>query len=230
MLTHSPRAFPLGDEPPVGTPHVKRKAPLVRPEGGDRARGSACAKGADASTSRGAGTSATARSRNASGEVRRWQAARRQARHRQDAEVKARTPRPRNARRQRAKAASQAIENPEVTPPRGHAAENFFPLRSAIGQAATNPRDLAPQPGSLLLRPPAVRPFAMSGTANASGSLAAPWMAGRSEPIEYQAARRRRCRGNAQTPAADRPRGHLRDDDPSTTAPVVNYRVASARR
>jgi hypothetical protein len=44
-----------------------RESTAIRPEGADRARGSACAKDAAASTSRGVGTSATARSRNASG-------------------------------------------------------------------------------------------------------------------------------------------------------------------
>jgi hypothetical protein len=42
-------------------------------------------------------------------------------------------------RRQRAKVASKTIENPDVAPARGHAAENFFPTPSAIGRAATNP-------------------------------------------------------------------------------------------
>jgi hypothetical protein len=42
-------------------------------------------------------------------------------------------------RRQQAKVAPKTIENPQVAPARGHAAENFFPSLSAIGQAATNP-------------------------------------------------------------------------------------------
>ena len=43
-------------------------------------------------------------------------------------------------RRQRDKTAPKAIENPELAPARGHAA-NFFSLSpSAIGQAATNPQ------------------------------------------------------------------------------------------
>jgi hypothetical protein len=71
-------------------------------------------------------------------EVRRWQAAQRQARHRQDADVRARHAAAESARRQRAKSTSQTLENPEVTPARGHAAENFFPLRYVIGRAVTN--------------------------------------------------------------------------------------------
>jgi hypothetical protein len=72
-------------------------------------------------------------------QVRRWQAARRQAKHRQDAAVKARHAQAERERRQRAKAAPKASENPEVTPARGHAAENFFPFPYAIAQAATKP-------------------------------------------------------------------------------------------
>ena len=44
-----------------------RESVAVRPEGGDRVRGSACARGVAASTSRGAGTNATARIPNVSG-------------------------------------------------------------------------------------------------------------------------------------------------------------------
>ncbi len=69
-------------------------------------------------------------------EVRRWQAARRQARHRQHADAKARHAQAEKTRRQRAKSAPQAVESPEVTPARGHAAESFFPRRYAIDRAA----------------------------------------------------------------------------------------------
>ena len=66
MLEHSPRAFPLGSDPPVGTHHV-RENPVRRPEGADHARGFACAKGASGSITRGAGTSATVSSLSAGG-------------------------------------------------------------------------------------------------------------------------------------------------------------------
>jgi hypothetical protein len=62
-------------------------------------------------------------------EVRRWHAAKRQARHREDDEVRVRHAQAEKARRQRAKSASQAVENPKIAPARGHAAENFFSLR-----------------------------------------------------------------------------------------------------
>ena len=69
-------------------------------------------------------------------QVRRWQAVRRQAKHRQEADAKARHAQAERERRQRVKAASQTIQQPEVTPARGHAAETFFPLPCAIGRAA----------------------------------------------------------------------------------------------
>lgn len=71
-------------------------------------------------------------------QIRQWQAARRQAKHRQAVEAKARHAQAEKARRQRVKSVSQAVENPELTPARGHAAGIFFPLRYAIGRAVTN--------------------------------------------------------------------------------------------
>jgi len=66
MLTHSPRAFPWEKHLPWALVRV-RESTATRPEGADRARGIACAKVVGASISRGVGTSATARIRNAGG-------------------------------------------------------------------------------------------------------------------------------------------------------------------
>jgi hypothetical protein len=71
-------------------------------------------------------------------EVRRWRAAKRQARHREDVEVRARHAQAERERRQRAKAAAQAVEKSKVAPAHGHAEESFFPSGSAIGRDATN--------------------------------------------------------------------------------------------
>jgi len=71
-------------------------------------------------------------------EVRRWQAAQRQARHRQRASAKARHAQVEKERRQRAKSTSQTVEKPEVTPARGHAAETFFHFRYVTGRAVTS--------------------------------------------------------------------------------------------
>ena len=138
MFTHSPRAFPLGVTAPVGTLHSTQchsRLPRAR-----RPRPRICLR-------KGCGRKYLPRRWNQRycqdpeclREVRRWQAARRQAKRRQDIGVNAQHARAQKERRQRAKVAPKAIENPEVAPARGHAAENFFRSPYAIGQAATNP-------------------------------------------------------------------------------------------
>jgi hypothetical protein len=67
-------------------------------------------------------------------EVRRWQAAKRQAKRRQNARVKAQHAQAEKERRQRAK----AVANPQVMPARGHAAETFFHLPYVTDPGATN--------------------------------------------------------------------------------------------
>lgn len=148
--------------PPVGACHVKGKhrppARVRRP----RARRCLC---------KGCGRKYQPRSWNQRycqdpeclRQVRRWQAARRQAKRRQDAEVKARHAQAERERRQRAKSIPQTIDDPAVAPARGHAAEhaaeNFFHsvVRSAGVPRAS--RKLAAQPRTLLLPSlPAGRP------------------------------------------------------------------------
>jgi hypothetical protein len=127
MLTHSPRAFPLGADPPVGTHHGKGKH--RRRARGRRARSRICLR-------KGCGRKYLPRCWNqrycqepeCRRQVRRWQAARRQAKHRQNEFVKARHARAQHEHRQRTKSASQVVQNAEVTPARGHAAEVSFPL------------------------------------------------------------------------------------------------------
>jgi hypothetical protein len=59
--------------------------------------------------------------------VRRWQAARRQTRRRQDDAAKTQHAEAQRARRQRAPSSPQAPQNPEVAPARGHAAKILLP-------------------------------------------------------------------------------------------------------
>jgi hypothetical protein len=59
--------------------------------------------------------------------VRRWQAAKRQAKRRQDDAVKAQQAKSQQARRQRAKSSPQPPQNAEVAAARGHAAKIFSP-------------------------------------------------------------------------------------------------------
>jgi hypothetical protein len=71
-------------------------------------------------------------------EVHRWQAAQRQAKHREEAAAQAKHAQAERVRRQQAKSTPQVTQSPEVTPARGHAAESFFPFQYANGRAATN--------------------------------------------------------------------------------------------
>jgi len=173
MAQHPPRAFPLGEAPPVGTRQsTGRHGCSTR---GRRPRPRTCLR-------KGCGRRYRPRRWNQRycqepeclRQVRCWQAAQRQAKHRQDAVVKARHAQAEKARRQQAKSTPETVENPEVAPARGHAAETFFPHRYAIGQDATNIPPAHSATPHATAAPPAVRPFAMSTTVNASGFLAAP--------------------------------------------------------
>jgi hypothetical protein len=59
-------------------------------------------------------------------ELNRWRCARRQAKRREDLNVKAQHAQAEQARRQRVKSRPQPVEKPELAPPRGHAARTFF--------------------------------------------------------------------------------------------------------
>ena len=206
MVAHSPRAFPWEKHLPWAPATVREStAASAR---GRRPRPRICLR-------KGCGRKYQPRRWNqrycqdpeCRREVRRWQAARRQARHRQDADAKARHAQAEKARRQRAKSTSQTVENPEVTPARGHAAENFFPLRYAIGRAATN------HPVSSLRNParycgPACRQAVRNVQDRERKWLSRGTLDGRKKrAIEYQAARRRRVlrQGHIPNPAPSRP-------------------------
>jgi hypothetical protein len=128
MLAHSPRAFPLGADPPVGAHQGKRKRrPKARAR---RPRPRSCLR-------KECGRNYLPRRWNqrychepeCQRQVHRWQAARRQAKHRQNDFAKARHAEAEKLHRQQAKLASQVDQKPEVMPARGHAdgsTENFF--------------------------------------------------------------------------------------------------------
>ena len=127
----------MGDEPPVGTNQGRgKRRRLAR---GRRPRVRKCLR-------KGCGREYQPRCWNqrycqnpeCRREVHRWQAARRQAKHRQAEAVKAQHAQAERERRERSKATPQAVENPKVTPPRGHAAKPFFLLPYVLGRAATN--------------------------------------------------------------------------------------------
>ena len=68
----------------------------------------------------------------------------------------------------------------------------------------------------------------MSWIVNVSGALAAPWMAGRNGLLNTGTPAGPGLGVRAALPPMCRP-GHLRNDDASPDAPVVNYRVAPGR-
>lgn len=110
-------------------------------------------------------------------EVRRWQAAKRQAKRRQDEAVKAQHAQAERVRRQRATSAPQTPKPPAVRVARGHAAKIFFPWFCATGQVAMNrlPSRWESRPVSAAV--PVARPCTGSTIANASGSSEALSMA-----------------------------------------------------
>jgi hypothetical protein len=137
MLTHPPRALPVGDEPPLGTHQVKRKP--RRPATVRRPRSRICLrKGCRRNYQPRAWNQRFCQEPECRRLVRRWHAARRQARRRQDSHLRAQHAQAERARRTRAKAAAQTEQDPQLTAPRGHAADAFFLLPYATGQAAMN--------------------------------------------------------------------------------------------
>jgi hypothetical protein len=176
MVIHSPRAFPLGEAPPVGARQGTGKHGYSAR--GRRPRPRICLrKGCSRKYQPRCWNQRYCQDRECRRQIHRWQAARRQAKRRQDAQVKLRHAQAESARRQRVKSTSQTVDNPAVTPARGHAAEIFFPLRYAIGRAATRIPQARRATPHAIAAPPAGEPFATSKTVNASGSLAVPSMA-----------------------------------------------------
>jgi hypothetical protein len=71
-------------------------------------------------------------------EVRRWQAAKRQAKRRLDEAVKTQHAEAERVRRLHAAPAPQTPDPPELAAARGHAAKSFFQLFCATGRVAMN--------------------------------------------------------------------------------------------
>jgi hypothetical protein len=173
MWQHSPRAFPLGEAPPVGA--RQRTGTHGYSARGRRPRLRICLR-------KGCGRKYRPRSWNQRycqdpeclREVYRWQAARRQAIHRADATVRRCHAQAERERRQRASASPKAVETPDDIPARGHAAETFFPFRYVTGRAATNTPSTLPGTRHGIAAQCAGKRFATSEIGNASGSCATP--------------------------------------------------------
>jgi hypothetical protein len=127
MVTHSPRAFPWEQAPPVGTCQGTRKH--NRSARARRPRSRSCLrKGCKRKYKPRCRIQRYCQEPECRRQVRRWQAARRQAKRRRDDYVRAQHAEAEKERRQQTKVVSQAVEDTEVTPARGHADEFFFSL------------------------------------------------------------------------------------------------------
>jgi hypothetical protein len=160
-------------------------------------------------------------------ELNRWRSARRQAKRREDLNVKAQHAQAEQARRQRVKSRPQPVEKPELAPPRGHAARTFFFM--AIVRSAgllPTPRQLDPQPSTLLLCP---LPAGRAQRPRSGTQVAILRNLGRTEKASH-----RISDGPAPPRLSTRPRHQpsavaatARMTVPLPTALVVNYRCSA---
>ena len=151
MVEHLPRAFPLGEAPPVGTRQSTGKRGCSA-RGHNRACGLAYAKGVGAA-SPGAGTSTTARIRNAGGRsAGGWRGG-----GKPDI-ARTSLPKP-GTPRQRKRTASES--SPRLRPLKIQRLRRrvvtqqkfFFPSVMRSARLPRTPRELAPQSGTVLLPP-----------------------------------------------------------------------------
>jgi hypothetical protein len=203
MCQHSPRAFPLGVAAPVGTLHgTHRHSPLPRAR---RPRPRTCfRKGCGCKYQPRRWNQRYCQAPECLRQIRRWQAARRQAKRRRDTRVKAQHAQAEKERRRQAKVTPKVIEIPEVAPARGHAAESFFSLPLCD-------RPGCHEPPAISLRNPAR--FCCAACRQAARNVQdreRKWLSrgtldGRKKrTIEYQAARQNRASRHRAT-AADVP-------------------------
>ena len=149
MLTHPPRAFPWETDLPWA-PTTLKESDVPRPEPAARAR-PCLNKECGRKYQPRCWNQRFCQEPECQRQVDRWRAALRQAKRRRDAKVQAQHAEAERVRRQQAKAASQAVPKPDVTPARGHAAKIFFPSVMQPTRLPRTPRELAPQFRTLLL-------------------------------------------------------------------------------
>ena len=123
-MTRSAPGCPLGEQPPVGYRHHKPNC-RQRPR---RPRRRLCLrKGCKHHYTPQCWNQRYCQDPECLRQVRRWQAAKRQAKRRQDDGVKAQQAKSQRARRQRTKSSPQPPQKPEVVAARGHAAKILLP-------------------------------------------------------------------------------------------------------
>ena len=222
MFAHPPRAFPWEQAPPVGARQItgkRRRSARAR-----RPRSRICLrKGCRRRYVPRCWNQRYCQEAECRRQVQRWQAARRQARRRQNPAARVRDAQAQRERRQRARTTPQVVQKPELVPARGHAAQGFFRFRCVIGQAATNHPQLQSATRRATVAPPVVTPLLAFWIENASGALAAPWTAARSERPSIKPLAGADCGG--AVPPRQRRYVRLRTDDFPRRAPVVNYRT-----
>jgi hypothetical protein len=202
-VTHSPRAFPLGVAAPVGAHQVK-----VRPRCSPRARRPrlrpCLRKGCNRQYQPRRWNQRYCRDPDCQRQVRRWQAARRQAAHRGDAAARSRHARAEKERRQRAKVAPKAVGNVDLAPARGHAAENFWALPVCDRPGCYEAPVVSPRNPARYCCP-ACRQALRNVLDRERKWIVRGTLDGRvKRAIEYQAARRRRSRDRCITVADTR--------------------------
>ena len=123
MVAHSPRAFPWETKPPVGTRQSTRthRRPSRR-----AARAATFRHGCTRKYRPRCYHQRYCQHPDCQHELNCWHSARRQAKRRQDRNVKAQHAQAEQARRQRAKSLPQPVEKPDLAPPRGHTPRAFF--------------------------------------------------------------------------------------------------------
>jgi len=102
-------------------------------------------------------------------EVRRWQAAKRQAKRRLEDTAKAQHAQAQRARRRRAASSPQTPKPSVVASARGHAAKIFFPRGCATGRDVMNQPPPLPADRRVSAVPAVAKPFAEFRIVNASG-------------------------------------------------------------
>ncbi len=138
--------------------------------------------------------------------VRRWQAAKRQAKRRQDDAVKAQHSQAQRARRQRAKSSPQPPQKPEVAAARGHAAKIIFPTPLCDRPGCHEPPPKAGRNQARYCCPACRQAVRRVLDRERKWRQRGTFQGRRARVREYQAARARRCREPRDSASATPPR------------------------
>ena len=150
MRTHPPRAFPLGGSILPWAPSTLSESPTARPEGADRAPRLCMRKGCGRTYQPRCWNQRYCQEPEWLRQVRKWQAAKRQAKHRQDAEAKVRHAQAERERRERAKRRPRPLNTQRLRRRVVTQQNLFFHALVRSARLSRTPRELTPQPGTVL--------------------------------------------------------------------------------